>query len=131
MANKERYSFTRTIIKLRHLNLISSFSRENYATEGIDARTGYIQNLRIPFFFFIFLLSVHILCKESIVIVKKFDFEILTCLYVFRSAEFMYTIFTVMCVCMFVCVCMRVNMIASKRYIQLSSNLVCILQVAV
>ena len=51
-----------------------------------------------------FLLSEHILCKERIVIVKKFDFEILTYLYVFRSPEVNYAIFTVMYVCMYVCV---------------------------
>ena len=53
-----------------------------------------------------FLLSEHILCKESIVIVKKFDFEILSHLYVLRSPEFIYAIFGVMyeCVCMCVCV---------------------------
>ena len=53
----------------------------------------------------LFLLSEHILCKESIVIVKKFDFEILTYLYVLRSPEFIYTIFAVMYACM--CVCTR------------------------
>ena len=53
-----------------------------------------------------FLLSEHILCKESIVIVKKFDFEILTHLYVLRSPEFIYAIFSVMYVC--VCVCIYV-----------------------
>ena len=47
-----------------------------------------------------FLLSEHILCKESIVIVKKFDFDIFTYLYVFRSSEFICAIFTVMYVCM-------------------------------
>ena len=36
-------------------------------------------------FFLSFLLSEHILCKERIAIVKKFDFEILTHLYVLRS----------------------------------------------
>ena len=36
-----------------------------------------------------------------------------------------------MCVCVSVYVCMRVNTIASKRFIRLSSNLLCILQVAV
>ena len=54
-----------------------------------------------------FLLSEHILCKESIVIVKKFDFEILTDLYVLRSPEFIYAIFAVyvgVYVCMYVCV---------------------------
>ena len=53
---------------------------------------------------FAFWLSKHILCKESIVIAKKFDFEILTYLYVLRSLEFIYTIFTVMYECMYVCV---------------------------
>ena len=37
-----------------------------------------------------FLLSEHVLCKESIVIVKKLDFEVLTYLYVLRSPEFIY-----------------------------------------
>ena len=48
---------------------------------------------------------LHILCKESIVMVKKFDFEIWTYLYILRSPEFIYVIFTVMYVCMCVCVC--------------------------
>ena len=52
-----------------------------------------------------FLLSEHILCKENIAMVKKLDFKIMTYLYVFRSAEFFYAIFTVMYVCMYVCVC--------------------------
>ena len=56
------------------------------------------------------LLSEHILCKESIVIVKRFDFEILTYLYVFRSPEFIYAIFGVMYVCMCVCVYVCVYM---------------------
>ena len=43
-----------------------------------------------------FLLSEHILCTESIVIVKEFDFEILTYLYVLWSPEFIYAIFGVM-----------------------------------
>ena len=55
------------------------------------------------------LLSEHILCKENIVIVKKFDFEILTHSYVLRSSEFIYSTF---CggVCMYVCMrlCMHV-----------------------
>ena len=50
-----------------------------------------------------FLLSEHILGKESIVIVRKFDFEILTYLYVLRSPKFIYDIFGVMYVCMCVC----------------------------
>ena len=53
-----------------------------------------------------FLLSEHIQCKESIVIVKKFHFEILTYLYVLRAPEFIYTIFMVMYAYMSVCVCM-------------------------
>ena len=52
-----------------------------------------------------FLLSEYILCKESIVIVKKFDFEILTYLYVFRSPEFICAIFMAVYVCMYVSVC--------------------------
>ena len=53
-----------------------------------------------------FLLSEHILCKKNIVIVKKFDLEIFTYLYVLRSPEFIYAIFTVMYVfiCVWVCV---------------------------
>ena len=42
------------------------------------------------------LLSEHILCKEKFIIMKKFDFEILTYFYVLRSPEFIYTIPTVM-----------------------------------
>ena len=54
-----------------------------------------------------FLPSEHILCKESIVTVKKFDFEILTYLYVsgihlyyFRDDVCMYV-----CMCVSLCVC--------------------------
>ena len=54
------------------------------------------------------LLSEHLLCKESIVIVKKFHFEILTYLYALRAPEFIYDIFAVMYVCMCVCVCVCV-----------------------
>ena len=43
------------------------------------------------------------LCKESMVIVKKFDFEIMTHLYFSSSPEFIYGNFEVMYVC--VCVC--------------------------
>ena len=50
-----------------------------------------------------FLLSKYILRKESVVIMKKFDFDILTYLYVLRSREFNYTIFTMMYACMCVC----------------------------
>ena len=71
--------------------------------------------------------------RKCIVIMKIFDFEILTYLYILRSPEFIYAIFGVMYVCMWVslCVCVWVNTIESKRYIRLSSNLVCILQVTV
>ena len=51
-----------------------------------------------------FLLPVHLLGKESVVIMKKFDFEILTYLYVSRSRNFIYAIFTVM----YACMCVRV-----------------------
>ena len=54
---------------------------------------------------FRFLLSEHILCKGNIVIVKKFDIDILTYLYVLRSPEFIYAIFGEMYVCMCVCAC--------------------------
>ena len=60
------------------------------------------------FYIHFFLLSEHILRKESIVIVKNFDFEILTYLYILRSLEFIYAIFEVMYVCMCVCVCVCV-----------------------
>ena len=40
-----------------------------------------------------FLLSEDILCKESILIMKKFDFEILTYLYILRPPQFFYAIF--------------------------------------
>ena len=55
-----------------------------------------------------YLLSEHILGKANIVTVKKFDFQILTYLCVFKSPEFIYAIFKVMyvCVCMYACVCM-------------------------
>ena len=56
-----------------------------------------------------FLLSEHILCNESIVIVKKLDFEILIYLYVYMSPEFIYAISSVMYVCMNVCVCVYVS----------------------
>ena len=57
---------------------------------------------------FYLLLSEHILCKVSFVIVKKLDFEILTYLYVLRSSEFIYAIFGVMYICMRVCMCVCV-----------------------
>ena len=49
------------------------------------------------------LLFEHVLCKESVIVMKKFDFEILTYLYVLRSPEFIYAIFTVMYACMCEC----------------------------
>ena len=48
------------------------------------------------------LFSEHILCKESITVVKKFDFEILTYLYVLKSPEFIYAMFMVMYACVYV-----------------------------
>ena len=56
----------------------------------------------------LFLLSEHLLCKESIVIVKKIDFQISIFLCVFRAAEFIYAIFAVMHVYVCVCVCVRI-----------------------
>ena len=38
-------------------------------------------------------------CKESILIMKKIEFEIFTHLRVSRSPEFTYYIFTMMCIC--------------------------------
>ena len=52
-----------------------------------------------------FLLFEHMLCKKSIVIVKKFDFEIFIYLHVFRPPEFFYANFMVMYVCVYACVC--------------------------
>ena len=46
------------------------------------------------------LLSEHKLHKESIVIMKKFDFEILAYLYILRFPQFICAIFTVMHACM-------------------------------
>ena len=74
---------------------------------------------------FIFTFRTYILYKESIAIEEKFDFEILIYLYVLRSPEFNYGIYTVVYACM--CVRERVNTIASKRCIRLSLNLVCML----
>ena len=68
------------------------------------------KNLVHLFYFTLLLLSEHILCKESIEVVKKFDFEILTHLYVLRFPEFIYAIFAVMYVCMYVCVSVYVGL---------------------
>ena len=62
------------------------------------AESAIIQNCH-------FLLSERMLCKISVVIVKKFDFEILTYLYVLRPPEFIYAIFKVI----YVYVCMYVS----------------------
>ena len=51
------------------------------------------------------LLSEDILCKESTVTLKKFDFKIFTYLYISRFPEFIYAIFMVMYACMYVCMC--------------------------
>lgn len=56
------------------------------------------------------ILSEHILCKESIVIMKKSDFEILVHLYVLGPPEFIFIflqwcLYVCMCVCTHVCVC--------------------------
>ena len=48
-----------------------------------------------------FFISEHILCKESIMILKKFNFEILTHLYILRSHEFIYAILVT---CIYMCV---------------------------
>ena len=61
--------------------------------------------LDLPSPVILLLFSEHTLCKESIVIVKKLDFEILTYLNVFRPPEFIYAIF-------YGDVCMYVNMCA-------------------
>ena len=55
-----------------------------------------------------FLRSEHMLCKESIVIMKKFTLRFLTYLYVFSSPEYIYVIFMVMYVCARVCLCVSV-----------------------
>ena len=52
----------------------------------------------------LFLFSEHILCKESIVIVKKFDFGIFhVFIHLLRSPQFIYAIFAVMYASMCVC----------------------------
>ena len=56
------------------------------------------------FTFRIFFLSEHITFKKNIVIVKKFDFEILAYLYILGSSEFIYSIVTVINVCVCACV---------------------------
>ena len=65
---------------------------------------------------------------------KKFDFEISTLLYVFRSPESIYAIFTVMYTCMRACARVCVFVYASEHdsvCIRLSSDLVCTLLVTV
>ena len=52
----------------------------------------------------LFLLSEHILCKESIAILKKINFQIFTYLYVFRSPEF-FMLFLQWCRYIFVYIC--------------------------
>ena len=74
------------------------------------------------------LLSLYTLCKESIVKVKNFDFEIFIYLYVWGLLN-SFMLFLMWC--MGICVCMWVNTIVSKRCIRLRSNLVCILRVTV
>ena len=69
-------------------------------------RFKFFTNIKQKLKSFCLLLSEHIPCKKSIVIVKKFDFEIFTYLYVFSSPEFIYAIFTVMYVCAYVCMYM-------------------------
>ena len=44
------------------------------------------------------------LCKESIVIEKKFDLEILTYLCDLKCPEIIYTVFMLMHVCVYACV---------------------------
>ena len=69
------------------------------------------KNLVHLFYFTLLLLSEHILCKESIVSKekKKIYLGILTRLYIFRSPEFIYAIFTVMYGCICVCMCVYVS----------------------
>ena len=52
-----------------------------------------------------FYYSNMLLHKENVIIVKKFDIEILTYLYVLKSLEFIYATFTVIYVCMYECMC--------------------------
>ena len=71
----------------------------------------HYNNYLVPFklydTFVWFLLSKQILCKKSIAIMKKFDCEILTYLYVSRYPEFIYAILrcfmnACVCVCVYV-----------------------------
>ena len=78
--------------------------------------------------FFSFLLSEHILCKESIVTMKNFDFEILTFIRFEISCIHKCYFYGDVCLCLCVrarartCVCMCLETIAPKQCIQLSSN---------
>ena len=76
-------------------------------------------SLKVQWIFKVFLLSEHILCKESIVIFIRFGDSWIHLCYFYVD------------VCMYLCVyvCMWGNMLASKWYFRLSSDLVCILQV--
>ena len=69
-------------------------------TVGVECHA--MKRIRISRYSHVLLLSEHTLCKDSIAIVKKFDFEILTHLYILRPPEFIYAIFAVMYA--FICV---------------------------
>ena len=51
----------------------------------------------------------HKLRKESIIIMKKFDFEILTYLEVLRSPDFIHVTYVIIVMYVFMCACMYVR----------------------
>ena len=67
-------------------------------------------------------------CKESIVIVKHSTLKF-SHIYTFSGLRNLFMLFSGWC--MYVCVCVWVNTMVSKRCNRLSSNLVCKLQVAI
>ena len=71
-----------------------------------------------------FWLSELTLCKEIAIIVKTFDFKILTHLHTLWGLLNLFMLFLWWCEHVCVCACMWVNTIAFKRCIRMSLNLV-------
>ena len=112
-------------------NLVPFKMFHNLINADIQFLKGQSQSFHpcLTHFFSFFLLSEHILCKESIVIVKKFDFEIFTYFIQFQvSWIYLYYYGDI---CMQVYMCMWMNTILTKRCTRLNSNLVCMLLVTV
>ena len=85
-------------ISMKANTLIKEYLIINFITKRNKTKNKNKANSR-------FLLSEHILCKESIVIMKEIDFEILTNLYFFRFSDSIYAIFTMTCARLCVCTC--------------------------